>query len=50
MRALPVIIRLTALILPTVAFAEIQTFTAMHTYNLDDHDNKKGVATKDRHE
>jgi hypothetical protein len=40
MRALPVIILLTALILPTVAFAEVQTFTATHTYILGDHDSK----------
>ena len=40
MRALSVIILLAALILPTVAFAEIQTFTATHTYILGDHDSK----------
>ena len=40
MRALSVIILLTALILPTVAFAEVQTFTATHTYILGDHDSK----------
>jgi len=40
MRALFVIILLTALVLPTVAFAEIQTFTATHTYILGDHDSK----------
>ena len=40
MRALTVITLLAALILPTVAFAEIQTFTATHTYILGDHDSK----------
>ena len=40
MRAFHAIILLTALILPTVAFAEIQTFTATHTYILGDHDSK----------
>ena len=40
MRVLPFIVLLAALILPTVAFAEIQTFTATHTYILGDHDSK----------
>lgn len=40
MRALSVIILLVALILPPVAFAEVQTFTATHTYILGDHDSK----------
>ena len=40
MRSLLLIILLVALILPTVAFAEIQTFTATHTYILGDHDSK----------
>ena len=40
MHVLSVIILLTALILPTVAFAEIQTFTSTHTYILGDHDSK----------
>lgn len=40
MRALSIIVLLTALILPTVAFAEVQTFTATHTYILGDHDSK----------
>jgi hypothetical protein len=40
MRALFVIILLAALVLPTAAFAEVQTFTATHTYILVDHDSK----------
>jgi len=40
MRAFSVIILLAALVFPTVAFAEIQTFTATHTYILGDHDSK----------
>ena len=40
MRALSVIILLALLVLPSVAFAEIQTFTATHTYVLGDHDSK----------
>jgi hypothetical protein len=40
MHALFVIIFLAALILPTGAFAEIQTFTATHTYILGDDDSK----------
>jgi hypothetical protein len=41
MRALSVITLLTALILPPVAFAEVQTFTATHTYILGDRDSKE---------
>ena len=41
MRALSAITLLVALILPTVAFAEIQTLTATHTYILGDHDSKE---------
>ncbi|TKB69563.1 MAG: sel1 repeat family protein [Nitrospira sp.] len=40
MRAPSVIILWAALVLPTAAFAEIQTFTATHTYILGDHDSK----------
>ncbi len=40
MRALSVIILSAALILPTIAFAEIQIFTATHTYIMGDHDSK----------
>jgi TPR repeat protein len=40
MRALSVMTLLAALILPTVAPAEVQTFTATHTYILGDHDSK----------
>jgi hypothetical protein len=40
MRALSVIILLAVLVLPTVVCAEIQTFTATHTYILGDHDSK----------
>jgi len=50
MRVLSFIILLAALILPTVAFAEVQTFTATHTYILGDHDSKDDVATKDHDE
>ncbi len=41
MRALSVIILLTALIFPSLASAEIQTFTATHTYILGDRDSKE---------
>lgn len=41
MRAPSVIVLLTALILPTVALADVQTFTATHTYILGDHDSKE---------
>ena len=40
MRTLLVIVLLAALILPTDVFAEVQTFTATHTYILGDHDSK----------
>src|SRR5712692_4554404 len=40
MRALSVITLLTALILPTGAFAEVQTITATHTYILGDNDSR----------
>ena len=40
MRALSVMTLLAALVLPTVAVAEIQTLTATHTYILGDHDSK----------
>jgi len=40
MRVLFATIFLTALVLPTVAFAEVQTFTATHTYIMGDHDSK----------
>jgi TPR repeat protein len=40
MRTLSIIILLAALILPALAFAEIQAFTATHTYILGDHDSK----------
>ena len=40
MRALSIITLLAALVLPIVAFAEIQTFTATHTYILGDRDSK----------
>ena len=41
MRALSLIILLPALILPPVASAEVQTFTATHTYILGDRDSKE---------
>ena len=40
MRTIFVIFLLTALVFPRVASAEIQTFTATHTYILGDHDSK----------
>ena len=40
MRTLSVMILLVALVLPTVAFAEIMTFSATHTYIMGDHDSK----------
>src|SRR5713101_3416673 len=40
MRAFSVTTLLAALVLPPVAFAEVQTFTATHTYILGDHDSK----------
>jgi hypothetical protein len=46
MRLLPVIVLLTALILPTVVFAENQTFTATHTYILGDDDSRNTARQK----
>jgi hypothetical protein len=40
MRALSVITLLAALILPTGAFAEVQTITATYTYILGDNDSR----------
>jgi hypothetical protein len=40
MRVLSVIILLAALILPTVALAEVQTLTATHTYIMGDNDSR----------
>jgi hypothetical protein len=40
MRALSVITLLAALILPTDAFAEVQTITATHTYMMGDNDSR----------
>ena len=40
MRTLFVIIHLSILVLPPVSLAEVQTFTAAHTYILGDHDSK----------
>ena len=40
MRTFSVIVLLSVFVIPTVAFAEIQTFTATHTYTLGDHDSK----------
>ena len=40
MRALSVITLMAALVLPPSAVAEVQTFTATHTYILGDHDSK----------
>jgi len=39
MRALFLIILLATLVPPTVAFAEVQTFTATHTYIMGDDDS-----------
>jgi hypothetical protein len=50
MPTLSVIILLVALVLPPVAFAEIQTFIATHSYILGDRDSKEDVATKDHDE
>jgi hypothetical protein len=44
MRAFSVIILLAALVLPSVVPAEIQTFTATHTYILGDYDSKEAAA------
>ncbi len=46
MRAISVIILLTTLILPTGASAEIQTFTATHTYILGDDDSRNTARQK----
>jgi hypothetical protein len=43
MRTLTVIILLAALILPTIALAEVQTFAATYTHVLGDHDSKDDV-------
>ena len=40
MRVLSVITLMAVLVLPPVVFAEVQTFTATHTYILGDHDSK----------
>ncbi len=40
MRTLSIITLLATLVLPTVAFAEMQTISATHTYILGDHDSK----------
>jgi TPR repeat protein len=40
MRAFSVITLLAALVLPTLSIAEIQTFSATHTYIMGDHDSK----------
>lgn len=40
MRVISVITLLATLVLPTATFAEVQTFTATHTYSLGDHDSK----------
>ena len=40
MRALSVMILLAALVLPTVALAEVQTITATHTYVMGDNDSR----------
>jgi TPR repeat protein len=46
MRAPSVIILLAVLVLPTAAFAEVQTFTATHTYILGDHDSKDDASQR----
>ena len=46
MRVLSVIVLLTALILPTVALTEVQTFTATHTYILGDVDSRNTARQK----
>ena len=43
MRVLSVITLMAVLVLPPVVFAEVQTFTATHTYILGDHDSKDGA-------
>lgn len=46
MRLLTFLIFLAALALPTVAFAEIQTFTATHTYSMGDDDSRNTARQK----
>jgi TPR repeat protein len=46
MHALFVIILLTVLVLPAVAFAEVQTFTTTHTYVLGDDDSRNSARQK----
>jgi TPR repeat protein len=46
MRALSVITIMAALVLPTAAFAEIQTFTTTHTYVLGDDDSRNSARQK----
>ena len=46
MRAFYAIILITALILPTVALAEVQTFTATHAYILGDDDSRNTARQK----
>jgi Cu/Ag efflux protein CusF len=41
MRAFSIMTLLIVLVLSSVAFAEVQTFTATHTYILGDHDSKE---------
>jgi hypothetical protein len=50
MRAFSAIILLTALVLPTIAFAEVQTFNATHTYILNNNDSNENEATEDHYE
>ena len=44
------IILLASLVLPTVAFAEVQTFSATHTYILSDNDSNEHEPTEDHDE
>jgi hypothetical protein len=46
MRTLSVITLLAALVLPAVAFAEVQTFTTTHTYLLGDDDSRNSARQK----
>ena len=46
MRTLSIIILLTVLVLPTAAFAEVQTFTTTHTYVLGDDDSRNTARQK----
>jgi len=50
MRTLFTITLLAALVLPTVAFAEVQTFNATHTYILSNNDSNEPEATEDHDE